>query len=211
MSVRSKLLAILTIGPAYGFQLHTELRSRTGQRRMTNVGQIYSTLERAVDQGAVRSAGLTPDGLPLYALTELGRTEATQWLTSTTSAPGDEWDDMLDRVLLSSSIPSSNVTTLIADYRAYWHDQIQSLSSADTVIQAAAPIDDAIPDAATDPAPDPDGQRLLAHAGALVSASAALDWLTQAESRIEAAGLASFRRGLSQTRPRRGRRPATAN
>ncbi|MFT2816450.1 PadR family transcriptional regulator [Leifsonia sp. A12D58] len=198
MSVRSKLLAILTIGPAYGFQLHTELQSRTGQRRSTNVGQIYSTLERAIDQGAVRSAGLTPDGLPLYALTDLGRTEAIQWLTSTTSGVGDEWDDMLDRVLLSSSIPGSNVATLIADYRTYWHGRVEALTPGKGATQ----------DARTDGLPDPDGQRLLAQAGAQVSASAALEWLAQAETMLTATGLTSFRRGLSQTRPRRGRRPA---
>ena len=183
MSVRSKLLAILTIGPAYGFQLHTELHSRTGQRRITNVGQIYSTLERAVDQGAVRSAGLTPDGLPLYALTELGRTEATQWLTSTSSSVGDEWDDMLDRVLLSSSIPGGNTATVIADYRTYWHAQIQALTSGET----------ATPGTNTEAAPHADGQRALALSAALVAASAALAWLTQAEALLGDSGLGSFR------------------
>ena len=174
MSVRSKLLAILTIGPAYGFQLHTELQSRTGQRRSTNVGQIYSTLERAIDQGVVRSAGLTPDGLPLYGLTDLGRTEAIQWLTSTTSNVGDEWDDMLDRVLLSSSIPGSNVATLIADYRAYWRDRAEALTPEPGTTRDVMPETTLTHTAVPAALSDPDGQRLLAHAGALVSASAAL-------------------------------------
>ena len=56
MSVRSSLLAILTMGPAYGFQLHGELAVRTAGRRSVNVGQIYATLERLVVQGAVESA-----------------------------------------------------------------------------------------------------------------------------------------------------------
>ena len=47
MAVRDALLALLTAGPAYGFQLHGGLAARTGGRRTVNVGQTYATLERA--------------------------------------------------------------------------------------------------------------------------------------------------------------------
>lgn len=196
MSVRSTLLAILTIGPAYGFQLHGEIQSRTAHRRTINVGQIYSTLDRAIDQGAVRSAGLTVDGLPLYELTDRGRAEAMTWLTSTTSASGAEWDDMIDRVLLSSSIPGNDPSSLIAEYRAFWTSASASASAsaAQTVPETG----------------EPSGQVLLAAAGRESIAAAALDWLAQAESLIETTGPGAFQRALNSTRPKRGRRPAAA-
>ena len=39
MAVRDALLALLSAGPAYGFQLHRGLAARTGGRRAINVGQ----------------------------------------------------------------------------------------------------------------------------------------------------------------------------
>src|SRR5687767_9505885 len=45
MAVRDALLTLLTMGPAYGFQLHGGVGARTGGRRQVNVGQTYATLE----------------------------------------------------------------------------------------------------------------------------------------------------------------------
>ena len=53
MSVRDGLLAILSLGPAYGLQLHSELASRSPHRGPVNVGQIYATLDRLVARGLV--------------------------------------------------------------------------------------------------------------------------------------------------------------
>ena len=182
MSVRSNLLVILTIGPAYGFQLHGELQSRTAGRRTVNVGQIYGTLERLVNQGAVESAGVTDDGLPLYRLTDAGRAEALGWLYDTSSPVGEEWNDLVDRVLLATSLPDADAADVIAGYRARW---------------SARPAGAGIT-----------GQDRLAAAAASVLADAALAWLDDAEASL-AGGLADgFRREFSHERPRRGRRPA---
>lgn len=181
MSVRSSLLAILMIGPAYGFQLHGELRSRTAGRRSVNVGQIYGTLERLVKQGAVESAGHTDDGLPLYRLSPAGQVEAIQWLRDTNSTIGEEWNDLVDRVLIASSLPAVDVFGIIARYRQRW--EVADERAAVT------------------------GQDRLAAAAASALAAAALAWLDQAEAiLIDPSG--SFERELSQERPRRGRRPS---
>ena len=76
VSVRGGLLALLTMGPAYGFQLHGEFAARTAERRTVNVGQVYATLNRLVRAGAVAAAGVTDDGLPLYSLSDAGSDEA---------------------------------------------------------------------------------------------------------------------------------------
>ncbi|MES2170284.1 MAG: PadR family transcriptional regulator, partial [Actinomycetota bacterium] len=65
MSVRDGLLAILTLGPAYGLQLHSELTTRAPHRKPVNVGQIYGTLDRLVKQHLIEPAGFTEDALPL--------------------------------------------------------------------------------------------------------------------------------------------------
>lgn len=182
MSVRSSLLVILTIGPAYGFQLHGELLSRTAGRRTVNVGQIYGTLERLVKQGTVESAGATDDGLPLYRLTAAGHTEALVWLHDTHSAIGEEWNDLVDRVLIASSLPAVDVLGVIAAYRERWE------GAGDRVALT--------------------GQDRLAAAAASALAAAALAWLDEAEASLTNDRVGSFRRELSNERPRRGRRPA---
>lgn len=189
MSVRSSLLAILTIGPAYGFQLHGELHARTAGRRSVNVGQIYSTLERLIDQGAVESAGRTPDGLPLYRLTGAGRAEALAWLHGTDSGPGAEWNDMLDRVLIGSSLAHIDLATLIDAYRGAWQRRL------DRPVQAGQ-----------------SGQAELNAAAEQAQATAALRWLDTVSMLAAGAGrrAGAFHLELSPVRPRRGRRPASA-
>ena len=179
--MRTSLLAVLTLGPAYGFQLHTELHARTSARRQVNAGQIYATLDRLQLQGAVQSAGVTDDGLPLYRLTDAGAIEAMDWLHGTDSHVGAEWDDLVDRVLLAASLPHVDALEIIAGYRSFWSPRAAARSDS---------VDD------------------LANAAAEVFAGAALEWLRRAEDRLTTAGSAAFAHDLNPARPRRGRRPA---
>jgi DNA-binding PadR family transcriptional regulator len=193
VSVRSSLLAILTMGPAYGFQLHGELAGRTAGRRSVNVGQIYGTLERLVAQGAVESAGSTPDGLPLYRLTPSGDAEATAWLHDTDSPAGNEWNDMVDRVLIASSLPHIDVVDVVSRYRDAWTARGRTAASE-----------------------DPSGQATLSAAADVAMTAAAFAWLDTVTTlvRPDEAGQGPaghrFHRELSAERPRRGRRPARA-
>jgi DNA-binding PadR family transcriptional regulator len=188
VSVRSSLLAILTMGPAYGFQLHGELAARTNGRRTVNVGQIYGTLERLVAQGAVESAGHTADGLPLYTLTTQGDAEAFDWLHATTSTTGNEWNEMLERILIASSLPHVDVAAVVSRYRTSW---------------ASRPTGDAHETAG--------GQATLSAAADDAQARAALEWLDAVAAVLEQpAGADGLHRELSLDRPRRGRRPVLA-
>ncbi|MCU1446788.1 MAG: PadR family transcriptional regulator [Cryobacterium sp.] len=190
MSVRSSLLSILTMGPAYGFQLHGELGARTAGRRSVNVGQIYGTLERLVAQGAVESAGSTTDGLPLYRLTVGGRSEAVAWLHGTTSSAGEDWNEMLERVLIASSLPDVDVGAIVGDYREAWAARLRSDA------QTPARLHDA------------GGLAGLSLAADDALAHAALTWLDTVSARLAASGDEVFHRELSLERPKRGRRPA---
>lgn len=183
MSVRSSLLAILSLGPAYGFQLHLELRSRTAGRRTVNVGQIYGTLERLVAQGCIESAGQTDDGLPLYRLTESGAHEGHTWLHSTSSAAGEEWADLVDRVLIASSLPEVDTLQIIDAYIAKW---------------SSAPLSSV---------PVSPQERLAVEAGEAL-AKAAITWLRSVRATLAAAPGDAYHRGFSDERPRRGRRPS---
>ena len=201
MSVRSCLLAILTIGPAYGFQLHGELESRTAGRRAVNVGQIYGTLERLVKQGSVESAGTTEDGLPLYRISALGQAEALHWLTVTESAPGDEWNDLVDRVLIAASLPDPqalgiDARSIVAGYRRSWQAVAERAVVGSVSMTAVSTASARI------------GAERLASEARAALAAAALSWLRDVDALLADSPSDALRHGLNDVRPRRGRRPA---
>ncbi|KQQ00757.1 MULTISPECIES: PadR family transcriptional regulator [unclassified Rathayibacter] len=179
MSVRDGLLALLTLGPAYGLQLHAELLDRAAHRRRVNVGQIYSTLERLRERGLVTGAGSTDDGLPLHALTEVGRSEAIAWLAGEGASSAEDWDDVLDRILLASSLAGADLDAVLDAY-------------------ASAP-----PDADIDPL-DEHPQRRVAARAALVREEALRSLLAAARDELSTGEA----RGFALERPRRGRRAA---
>jgi DNA-binding PadR family transcriptional regulator len=187
MSVRDGLLAVLTLGPAYGLQLHAELTSRAPHRRPVNVGQIYGTLDRLIKQTLVETGGRTADALPLYRLTENGRVKAVRWMTEPAADALPDWAEMLDQVVLSSSINPVAARTLVRDYRRLWEAELAGIAAGEN----ALPRDGAA-----------FGVR-LARAARGAQAVAAVTWLDEAV--VELATSDPFR-PLSAARPKRGRR-----
>ena len=105
MAVRDALLALLTAGPAYGFQLHGGLAARTGGRRRSTSARRTRRSSGSRKQGLVEPAGSTDDGLPLHRLTAAGAAAAAAWLGGADAAGGDPWDETVDRVLVARSLP----------------------------------------------------------------------------------------------------------
>lgn len=185
MSVRDGLLAVLTLGPAYGLQLHAELASRAPHRKPVNVGQIYGTLERLSAAGQIEDAGATDDGLPLYALTSAGRMSAEAWMREPVTDTLPEWTEMLDQVLVTSSLDPLAATALARAFRRWWEDDLGATRAR---LQDASLVH---------------GRR-LALVAREAQAVAALAWIGAVTSDL--ANNDSFR-GYSSIRPRRGRRP----
>jgi DNA-binding PadR family transcriptional regulator len=191
MSVRDGALAILTLGPAYGLQLHAELADRAPHRKPVNVGQIYGTLERLAKQGLVADAGTTDDGLPLYALTDDGDGEARVWMREPVTAPLPEWTEMLDQILITSSLDPAAAMTLARRYRRWWEADLTATRDA---LRSDSPA----------PTEHPRQDRRLAVLAREALAVAALAWIGAATSAIAENDSA---RGYSGVRPKRGRRP----
>ncbi|WP_172592129.1 PadR family transcriptional regulator [Subtercola boreus] len=185
MSVRSGILAILTLGPAYGLQLHTELEMRTARAQRINVGQIYSTLNRLTDAGLVHPVARDDEAqLPRYSLSPAGLAEARQWIA--TCGPGKpDWAEMVEHILLVATLPGVDPGPLIVDYTAAWGalqrgSELGTGSGGDGVARVAGKAD-----------------QLLS--------SAALSWLDDLCASIDRGDIQPH--PLSSERPRRGRRP----
>jgi DNA-binding PadR family transcriptional regulator len=186
VSVRDGLLAILTLGPAYGLQLHAELASRAPHRKPVNVGQIYGTLERLAKAKQIDDAGTTDDGLPLYALTPTGLLSAELWMREPVTDTLPEWTEMLDQVLVTSSLNAAVATKLAGAFRRWWGNDLGTTRQS---LHGSALRHD---------------QR-LALVAREAQAVAALAWIGAVTA--ELANNDSFR-GYSGIRPRRGRRPS---
>ncbi len=187
MSVRLGILTVLTLGKAYGLQVHGELESRMNRTGRINVGQIYSTIDRLQAKGLVRLAGTTTDGLPLYDVTDSGREEVEAWLGFESAASAD-WQEMVEHVLMASSIPGRSAEQVILGYQ----ERLAATLSAESGKQ--------------DETDSLDGQARLGALAERILAEAGIRWLDAASATLSEAPAA--RRGLAESRPRRGRRPA---
>ena len=200
MAVRDALLALLTAGPAYGFQLHGGLTARTGGRRLVNVGQTYATLERLTKQGLIESAGSTGDGLPLHRLTAAGEAGAAAWLGGADAAGGDPWDETLDRVLVAWSLPGCDAAEVVSAERERWKRRRSEASAAATTEVSPAGDDAGGDDGSAARRAEAALARLAASAE-VNRTEAALAWL---DSLIDEPRLPF---APSSDRPKRGRRP----
>jgi hypothetical protein len=191
MSIRSGILAVLSVTDAYGLQLHGELEERTDRLGRINVGQIYSTLDRLVSAGLVRASGATDDG----------RSAAEDWLTTASVDVPDPWGDMTFKVLLAASLGHVGLEALIDRYRSEWTRFAATSGQATGSGRPAA-----------------GGRRgTVAASSALLTpgalarlrlADAALGWLDDICDLPGGAG--GLAQPLRNERPRRGRRPAAA-
>ncbi|KRC62555.1 hypothetical protein ASE14_01610 [Agromyces sp. Root81] len=200
MAVRDALLALLSAGPGYGFQLHGDLAERTGGRRSVNVGQSYATLERLGKQGLVESAGATDDGLPLYRATAAGSAATSAWFAGADASGSDPWDETVDRVLVAASLPGVDAGPIVAAERVRWREREREASARSRPTRASEQPSSTETGASA---------RLagLAAVAESARASAALRWLDEVEQELGAHDLAFAPR---MERPRRGRRPSAS-
>ncbi len=73
-NVRAALLALLLERPMHGYEMISELDSRTGGVWRPSPGSVYPTLQMLEDEGLIVSE--ESEGRKRFSLTETGRTEA---------------------------------------------------------------------------------------------------------------------------------------
>jgi len=181
MSIRQSLLAILSIGPCYGYQLRLEFERRTAATTPLNVGQVYATLERLERDGLVTKGMPDAAGHVYYAITDPGRAATAAWLTEPVPPPAR--DDLATKLALALTLPGADPAALIGAQRA-----LSTESLAGHVAREHGTL----------------AERLVGDALAL-AAEAELQWLDRCEALLARAEPY----GLDAEPPRRGR-PVTA-
>jgi DNA-binding PadR family transcriptional regulator len=120
MIVRHALLALLTEGPKYGFQLAQEFAAGTGELWPLNTGQVYSTLQRLERDALVESDDTADDGPQnSYRITAEGRAELDTWLHTPPDMSTPPRDELVIKVLVSMRIPGVDAGELTQTYRRH--------------------------------------------------------------------------------------------
>jgi DNA-binding PadR family transcriptional regulator len=120
MSIRHSLLALLSEGPKYGFQLRQEFEESTGEVWPLNVGQVYTTLQRLERDGLTESDDVEEDERQKnFRITAKGNEELTQWLRTPPDLSQPPRDELVIKVLVASRLPDVDVFEVIQVHRRY--------------------------------------------------------------------------------------------
>ena len=126
MSVRHALLALLSEGPKYGFQLREEFEARTGEVWPLNVGQVYTTLQRLERDGLVESDGSAREGpQKTFRITAEGGRELVAWLRTPPDLATPPRDELVMKVLVAVRVPGTDVHEVIQVHRRHLVELMQ--------------------------------------------------------------------------------------
>lgn len=87
-NVRAAMLALLAERPMHGYEMITELETRTGGIWRPSPGSVYPTLQLLEDEGLITSE--ESEGRKRFALTDAGRSAAEQAGPAPWEQPGDD-------------------------------------------------------------------------------------------------------------------------
>ncbi|MEV8633433.1 PadR family transcriptional regulator [Streptosporangium sp. NPDC051023] len=129
MAIRQGLLALLSQGPRYGYQLRAEFEASTGATWPLNIGQVYTTLSRLERDGLVAPGEQDDQGRVVYTITEAGLAEMERWF-STPVAQSDRPRDELVIKLAMAVAASADVRPIIQAQRTTTMRALQALTRA---------------------------------------------------------------------------------
>ncbi|MGW7361344.1 PadR family transcriptional regulator [Streptomyces sp. NPDC054802] len=168
--MRLPLLALLTRGPAHGYELKQDLEQLLGAAYpQPNVGQIYVTLGRLEKSGLIDGEDVEQSGRPnkrTYRLTDAGREAVQAWFEETTDEPRVR-DEFFMKLALAPQSGFADPVALINKQRRQYLNTMRDLSK----LAAAEDRDNRI-------------SQLLIE-GAMLHLQADLDWLERCQEELE--------------------------
>src|ERR1700686_4334525 len=126
MSIRHSLLALLSEGPKYGFQLRQEFEQSTGEVWPLNVGQVYTTLQRLERDGLAESDDVEADERQKnYRITAIGDEELARWLRTPPDLSSPPRDELVIKILVALGLPEVDVHEVVQTHRRYMVELMQ--------------------------------------------------------------------------------------
>ncbi|GAA1530115.1 helix-turn-helix transcriptional regulator [Actinomadura kijaniata] len=169
MSIRHGLLALLSRGPRYGYQLRAEFEASTGSTWPLNIGQVYSTLSRLERDGLVSQVGADDEGRVVYRITTEGEAEVREWFATPIARADRPRDELAIKLAMAVTAPGVDVREVVQTQRTATLRSLQDL----TRLKAEAPA-----------LPEEPGERAwrLVLESMIFQAEAEVRWLDHCES-----------------------------
>ncbi|MEU6631929.1 PadR family transcriptional regulator [Streptomyces parvus] len=168
--MRLPLLALLSRGPAHGYELKRDLEQLLGAAYpQPNVGQIYVTLGRLEKTGLIEGEEIAQPSRPnkkIYRLTDAGTEELNAWFEETTDEARVR-DDFFMKLALASHTGLADRISLINRQRREYLTTMRTLSKLSTTENRDNRI----------------AQLLIE--GAMLHLQADLDWLERCQEELE--------------------------
>ncbi|MDR8409049.1 PadR family transcriptional regulator [Nonomuraea sp. 3-1Str] len=130
MSIRHGLLALLSKGPRYGYQLRVEFEASTGATWPLNIGQVYTTLSRMERDGLVAPGGADDQGRAVYTITEAGREELERWFGTPVDQADRPRDELAIKLAMAVATGSVDVHAVVLAQRMAAMGALQKLTRA---------------------------------------------------------------------------------
>lgn len=192
MSVPQSLLAILTLGPCYGYQLRSEFERRTGADQPLNVGQIYRTLERLERDGLVRRGTPDPQGHIYWRITDEGAAAVSAWFAAAEGRRRSGGGDVAAKVALATTLEGVDAERVIVVHREAAAEDLRRLESDLAEAERSGAI-----------------ARALVIGARREAAVAEMRWLDRARDDLARHPDRALPLALATEKPRRGRPPRT--
>ncbi|WP_131738618.1 PadR family transcriptional regulator [Actinomadura roseirufa] len=135
MSIRHGLLALLSQGPRYGYQLRAEFESSTGATWPLNIGQVYSTLSRLERDELVTRVGADEEGRFVYRITPPGEADLRRWFATPVARGDRPRDELAIKLAMAVTTPGVDVRQVVQAQRTATLRTLQDL----TRLKADAP------------------------------------------------------------------------
>lgn len=129
-NVRAAVLALLAERPMHGYEMITELETRTGGAWRPSPGSVYPTLQMMEDEGLITSE--ESGGRRRFTLTDAGRAQAEQ-------AGGAPWEELDDTWMAHARDARQAAMGLFNAFRqvAYTGTEDQRRQAVDVLNEAA--------------------------------------------------------------------------
>ena len=146
MSVKHALLALLSEGPRYGYELKAAFEARTGDAWPLNVGQVYTTLARLERDGHVERDSEDAEGHVHYRLTGAGQREAQAWWDAEVVREAPPRDELAIKLALALTVPGVDARDVLQRQRTATVRALQAHTRRRTALTAAARAGSTAPD-----------------------------------------------------------------
>src|SRR5262245_21987429 len=133
MSIKHAILGLLAGGPAHSYDLKAAFESEVAPKSQLNYGQVYTTLDRLAGAGLVRPQVVAQEERPdkkVYALTEAGRKELREWLSTPTPHDLDLRNETFLKLMLARRLPDADPLEVLAVERRATFEKLHEITRA---------------------------------------------------------------------------------